>query len=58
MQSHEPHDYRSPPPGQGSARDLICSKCGQRRSVAGHSECPGVDREVVTDNLHDYEPFE
>lgn len=56
--THEPHDYRQPPPGTAAARDLVCRKCGQKRSVAGHSECPGTDRSVTIETHWDYDPMD
>ena len=53
MTPQQPHDYRQPPPGTASSRDMVCSKCGAKRSVAGMTECPGVHRESVIETVHD-----
>ena len=58
MSEQQAHDFAAPPPGQGSSLERICKRCGQRRSVALTTPCPGTARDVVVDCVHDYDPHE
>ena len=54
----KPHDFQPPPPAQASVRDLICTKCGARRSVAAETECSGRHPANIAETIHDYDPME
>ena len=51
------HIWGPPMPGQG--RELVCRRCGSRRSNAAEG-CPGQEIETFTGEVtqHDYNPLE
>ena len=58
MSEHQQHDFAAPPPGQGSSLERICKRCGQRRSVALTTACPGTGRDATLETVYDYDPHE
>lgn len=50
-----PHIFGAPLPGQGS--DVICTKCGARKSVAPE-QCSGSSPAAITETVHDYDPIQ
>ena len=54
---HKPHEWASPPPGQGSSNERVCRLCGVRRSVGKATPCPGIERNVTIEVKHEYDPF-
>ena len=58
MSEKQAHDFAAPPPGQGSSLERICKRCGQRRSVANSTPCPGTGRDATLETVYDYDPHE